>query len=36
MSLPGYRIVNILGLLGYAVGALAMTVAQGLTAVIVF
>jgi EmrB/QacA subfamily drug resistance transporter len=35
-DLIGRKRAYILGLLGYAVGALAMTVAQGLTAVIVF
>src|SRR5690348_13740020 len=35
-DLAGRKRAYILGLLGYAVGALAMTVAQGLTAIIVF
>jgi EmrB/QacA subfamily drug resistance transporter len=35
-DLIGRRRAYVLGLLGYAVGALAMTVAQGLTAIIVF
>ena len=35
-DLIGRKLAYILGLLGYAVGALAMTLAQGLTAVIVF
>jgi EmrB/QacA subfamily drug resistance transporter len=35
-DLSGRKRAYILGLLGYAVGALAMTVAQGLTAIIIF
>src|SRR3954449_9197596 len=35
-DLIGRKLAYILGLLGYAVGAIAMTLAQGLTAVIVF
>ena len=35
-DLIGRRLAYILGLLGYAVGALAMTFAQGLTAIIIF
>jgi EmrB/QacA subfamily drug resistance transporter len=35
-DLIGRRRAYVLGLLGYAIGALAMTVAQGLTAIIVF
>jgi Major Facilitator Superfamily len=35
-DLIGRKLAYILGLLGYAVGAVAMTVAQGLTAIIIF
>jgi MFS family permease len=35
-DLIGRKLAYVLGLLGYAVGALAMTLAQGLTAIIVF
>jgi MFS family permease len=35
-DLIGRKRAYVLGLLGYAVGALAMTLAQGLTAIIVF
>src|SRR5436853_4271803 len=35
-DLIGRKLAYILGLLGYAVGAVAMTLAQGLTAVIIF
>ena len=35
-DLIGRKLAYVLGLLGYAVGAIAMTVAQGLTAIIIF
>src|SRR3954447_21378249 len=35
-DLIGRKLAYVLGLLGYAVGAIAMTLAQGLTAIIIF